>query len=85
MNIEKLRVLLKEGQVLINFTKKDGSDRVMRATTNLDMINYEFKNVVKEDKDEKVKNTNLIHVWDLDIAAWRSIRIPSIQGWTIPR
>lgn len=83
MTTKALRDALSRTEVVITFIKKDGSERVMRATTNLDVIPYTFKTKISENTDKKPKSTNLLHVWDLDIKEWRSIREQSITSWDL--
>ena len=69
--------LLKKGPVVVHFVKEDGSERVMRATTNDTMIKYRPKTAVP-----KVSPRTVMRVWDLDIKEWRSIRKDRVIGWT---
>lgn len=72
-----LMSLLKKGPVVVHFVKEDGSERVMRATTNESLINYRRKT-----DETKAPPRNLMRVWDLDIKEWRSIRKDRVIGWT---
>ena len=72
-----LMSLLKKGPVVVHFVKEDGSERVMRATTNDDLIRYRRKTL-----EERPSPRNLMRVWDLDIKEWRSIRKDRVIGWT---
>lgn len=69
--------LLKKGPVVVHFIKDDGSERVMRATTNDNMIKYVYKS-----DSSRSSPRNIINVWDLDIKQWRSIRKNRVIGWT---
>lgn len=77
MKKENLYNLLKKGPVLVHFIKDDGSERVMRATTNEGLINYKPKSKTKTRAPKYV-----MRVWDLDINQWRSIREDRVIGWT---
>jgi len=64
-----------EKQVIIKFTKQDGSNRIMRCT-------LDFKQVPKRDHPKSVNIENILrliqknkimHVYDLDKKAWRSV------------
>jgi len=79
MKTENLYNLLKNGPVLVHFIKDDGSERVMRATTNQQLINYKPKTKAKSKSP-----TYVMRVWDLDIKQWRSIREDRVIGWTNP-
>ena len=72
-----LMSLLKNGPVVVHFVKEDGSERVMRATTNNNLINYRRKTT-----EDRPAPRNTIRVWDLDIKEWRSIRKDRVIGWT---
>jgi hypothetical protein len=59
----------------VTFTKKDGTERVMKCTLREDVIvPYEKKT----DKN-KVQNEDTLAVWDLDKKEWRSFRYDSIK------
>lgn len=75
-----LMSLLKKGPVVVHFVKEDGSERVMRATTNDNLINYRRKT-----NEDRPSPRNLMRVWDLDIKEWRSIRKDRVIGWTVAK
>lgn len=65
---------LKTEQMLVTFTKKDGSVRAMLCTQNPDLI------------PEVTYSTNtgpdhLVCVWDLEKEAWRSFKKDSIISY----
>jgi len=64
----------KEQVKLVTFTKKDGSVRVMKCTTNLGLIPKESH----PKGTEKAKNLDVFNCWDLEAGSWRSFRIDSI-------
>ena len=70
-----LITLLRERPVEILFTKKDGSDRLMKCTLQEEIaIPYEKKTErTREGKD------NILPVWDLEAGAWRSINMDTIE------
>lgn len=72
-----LMSLLKKGPVVVHFVKEDGSERIMRATTNETMIKYRRKT-----NETRTPPRNVMRVWDLDIKEWRSIRKDRVIGWT---
>jgi len=59
---------------VVTFTKRDNTTRVMRCTTNL--------NLVPSDKHPTKQNANynpdVYRVFDLDISEWRSFRKSTI-------
>jgi hypothetical protein len=71
---ESLREFLQNFVAVITFTKKDGTERVMKCTLKQDIaIPHERKTErVKEPKDD------LLPVWDIDTGAWRTITVPNI-------
>ena len=77
-----LRESLSRGVVSVRFTKADGSERVMLATTRQDLITHVFG--TPSDADRKPTPANLIKVWDTEKSAWRSIREDRIISWQLP-
>ena len=69
---QALRDLLEKNIVTVNFTKRDGTNRIMEATLNSDHI----------PGDIGVSNNNeapdIIHVYDVEADGWRTIRLDSI-------
>jgi hypothetical protein len=65
--------LLREREVVVTFTKKDGEERKMTSTLNFDLIPEEFhpKTQVTEDKKEDKVPTSLA-VYDINAKGWRS-------------
>lgn len=70
---------LKEGKIVtVTFTKKDGSQRVLRGTTNTNYI--PAAPVVENTKPKRAiaANADVAKVFDLDINEWRSFRYDSV-------
>ena len=63
---------LKEGDVSVTFTKKDGSERVMKCTLKED--------VIPSVESSKKENVGVVVVWDTEKNAWRSFRMDSITN-----
>jgi hypothetical protein len=64
-----LRSLLSEGKIVtFTFTKKDGTDRTIRATTNISLIPKD-----KKPKFVKTSPVEQICVFDLEKEEWRSL------------
>jgi hypothetical protein len=65
--------------VTVTFTKKDGSERVMRCTLQDEFLPAQD---VKDIKEGKVRNKTeeVVAVWDLEKEAWRSFRLDSITA-----
>ena len=71
--------ILKSGKVAtVTFTKKDGTERVMRATTNTGLI--PAKPVSEDSKPKRAiaVNPDVAKVYDLDIGEWRSFRYDAV-------
>lgn len=70
-----LKGVLTTEDVSVTFTKRDGSERVMKATLRENAI------PVLEKKTERTRapNDEVISVIDAEIGEWRSIRYDSIK------
>jgi hypothetical protein len=66
---------LAESEVTVTFTKKDGSNRVMRCTRNMASIPSEH--APKNEKPSAIK-TDAIAAYDLDISEWRSFNLSAV-------
>lgn len=77
---EELVGLLSNGEVVVTFKKKDGTERVMRCTKDFKHIPEEnHPKPVSEGTERKpVSNPDLIGVWDLDNNGWRSFDYKSL-------
>ena len=77
----ELTEALKQRIVRIDFTKVDGSNRIMNATLNQDMI--EQLSTPAEKKTDRVKTTptGVLAVFDVDNKGWRSMRVENIIAW----
>jgi hypothetical protein len=80
MTKEELVENLKDGEVVVTFKKKDGTERIMRCTKSFDSIPEEKRpNTTNEVvKKPTTTNTDLIMVWDLDKEGWRSFDYKSL-------
>lgn len=75
-----LKEQLQNGVVTVVFEKKDGTERMMRATLSNELIpqvlsEYD-ENVPAPEKKESI---NVQPVWDVDANGWRSFRIDSVK------
>lgn len=75
---------LKQGEMVVTFKKKDGSERVMKCTKSF--------NIIPEDKQPKTETiveakldengnpiiSDLITVWDIESNGWRSFDYKSL-------
>jgi hypothetical protein len=74
-----LRSHLKFGPVTVNFTKKDGSERVMKCTTNPTYIMFKDPAILESKREKKV-NEDIMPVYDMESNAWKSFRWDSINS-----
>jgi len=66
-----------DGEVTVTFTKLDGTERVMRCTTNLNKIPvYDHPQ-----GENKYANTRNVRVYDLDISEWRAFNLDRVKGF----
>jgi hypothetical protein len=77
-----LRGHLSYGPVTVTFTKKDGSERVMKCTTAESLVPQEPIVENATPKLEKKKNDEVMPVYDLEAGAWRSFRWDSLKNIT---
>ena len=78
---EWLKTILKTNEVQINFTKKDGTQRVMTCTLNPDVIPQKVtESQVIEGKTERAKSVDSLAVYDVEKQGWRSFRWDSITS-----
>jgi len=73
-----LKSHLKLGEVSLTFTKKDGTDRVMKCTTNPTYIMFKDPSILESKKERKV-NEDVMPVFDLEANSWKSFRWDSIK------
>ncbi len=73
-NKQTMQELLRTFVATVTFTKKDGTERVMKCTLKPDIaVPHEKKtDRVKEPKDD------LLPVWDIEAEAWRTITLPNV-------
>lgn len=60
----------------VTFTKKDGTERVMKCTLNPEQLPPA---IVTEGKKERKVNQDVIAVYDVEVQGWRSITLKSIK------
>lgn len=71
-----LKNLLAAGELTVVFTKKDGTERTMLCTRNMDLIPA---NTVNEERSKKHVNPDVLPVYDIKEEGWRSFRYDSIK------
>ena len=82
MTKEELVESLKQGELVVTFKKKDGSERVMKCTKSFGLIpeDKQPKNETtpKLDENGNVVVSDLITVWDIESEGWRSFDFKSL-------
>jgi hypothetical protein len=74
-----LRSHLAFGPVTVTFTKKDGTERIMNCTTSPNIVpKVEIIESIEPKKERKV-NEDVMPVYDIDAASWKSFRWDSIK------
>ena len=71
-----LKGMLKVDVATVTFTKKDGTDRVMKCTLNPDQLPAAQ---ITEGKKERKVNEDVIAVYDVESKGWRSFTIKSVK------
>jgi len=69
------------GVIKVKFTKKDGTERIMKCTLDFDQIPNEHK-PKKVDVSQILKlakNAKIVHVFDLEKIGWRSIPLDRVE------
>lgn len=77
---EWLTGVLRGGVIGVEFTKVDGTKRVMSCTLDEDIIPQDM--MPKETSTSRAKSTDALAVFDVDIGEWRSFRWDSITAIT---
>ena len=74
-----VKKMAQEGPIIVEFMKKDGSERTMECTLNKGYLPMQMDIKEATTKD----NPNVLAVWDLEKRAWRSFRIDSLKKVTV--
>jgi hypothetical protein len=80
MTIKNLQTALNDGQVIVTFTKKDGTIRIMRCTTNVALAGHLF---VAHPAGERagLAKPGVFRVVDLDADGFRSFNENQILSY----
>jgi len=73
---DRIKEILREQEIKITFTKKDGTERVMRCT--LDPNKLPVQESTETSTTRKV-STETMAVFDLDVQGWRSFTKKSVK------
>lgn len=71
-----LRSVLKDSVVTIKFTKKDGDERVIKATLKEDLIPFDM---IPKGTSTRKKSEDSQSVFDVEKDEWRSFRWDSVK------
>lgn len=80
---DELINVLKENVAIVNFTKKDGTERAMKCTLKEDIIPKATKEDPLSQKKIRALNEEVLPVWDCDKEGWRSFRIDSVKSFNV--
>lgn len=69
----QIKALLENFIATVVFTKKDGTERLMKCTLKEDQIIIPAKNTGINKTEE------VLSVWDVEVNAWRSFRVDSVK------
>jgi hypothetical protein len=73
-----LNSILKTTEMTITFTKKDGTERVMKCTLKPDAIPVVETKPLAEGKIPRKVSTTSVRVFDLEKSEWRSFTTTSV-------
>lgn len=80
MNREDYMRLLRDNICVVTFTKRDGTERVMRCTLKSEHLPAIASPVQQsEEKTTRKTNLNTVSVWDMDKSAWRGFALDSVK------
>jgi hypothetical protein len=79
---EDIKTVLTENVAEITFTKKDGTERLMKCTLKSDIVpERDVVGVIgKVEEKTRLVNTEVLPVWDIVKSAWRSFRVDSVKA-----
>lgn len=77
-----MKDMLRESIAEVIFTKKDGTERVMRCTLNPEYLPAIQKEASEVSEVRQKSNTSL-SVFDVEAQAWRSFRFDSVKEFSI--
>lgn len=77
MNKIEIQKILRDRIATVTFTKKDGTERVMKCTLNESSIPVDHR--PKEGSTHKV-NDSVLAVFDVENQGWRSFTIANVKS-----
>jgi len=77
-----LKTMLKQHVVVVTFTKKDGSERIMNCTLQEDLIPIKVVSESANTSNVTIRTVNddVVPVYDIDAKDWRSFRWDSVKS-----
>jgi len=77
-----LKTMLKQHVVVVTFTKKDGSERIMNCTLQEDLIPIKVVSESANTSNVTIRTVNddVVPVYDIDAKGWRSFRWDSVKS-----
>jgi hypothetical protein len=80
LNREEMLNELRQGVILVNFTKADGSKRDMRCTLNPTILEKEMETYTPAYEQRSANDSDLsVSVWDMDKSDWRAFRLDRVN------
>ena len=79
MNRKDAQELLRDGICEVMFEKKDGSERLMKCTLNLDYVPEEMKQFQLHKGEKVLENLDILKVYDVDVQDWRSFILENVK------
>jgi hypothetical protein len=79
---DRLKTIMREQEIKITFTKKDGTERVMRCTLDpnkLPVHETNTGNPIDFPETKRKVSTETMAVFDLDVQGWRSFTKKSVK------
>jgi hypothetical protein len=78
-----MKDVLHESVAEVIFTKKDGTERVMKCTLKAELLPTVEVKESDETKPARAKPSDSLAVFDVEAQAWRSFRYDSVKEFTI--
>ena len=79
MNRKDAQELLRDGICEVLFTKKDGTERLMKCTLNMDYIPEEMKQFQLYKGEKVLENLDILKVYDTEVQGWRSFTLANVK------
>jgi hypothetical protein len=71
--------MLRNNICVVTFTKRDGTERIMRCTLKSDLLPTPATTKPITEVKVRKTNPNTLAVWDLDKSAWRGFSVEQIK------